>query len=248
MINQIIDSIRADIEALPWVERYGGLTFRIGVQRPLGNEEVSTSIVPVSRYLNTKNCEEEHDRYFFLVPDERHKSIVYFEQIGNTTFTTPTHSTGTRYRNVITGSQNLRLVVWLNLGAMGTDDPGQADHVAADLWGLVDGKKYDKLDVSPAFPAFKIKWQVNTQVQKSLAIFSGLSYEDRQDMLMYPYDFFALDVNVTWYMNKACLPAFEPGTPIDCVDVNNDVVLMESFGGIPFGTLADGGMKTLNSK
>lgn len=233
MINKIVDTIKDDIEALPWVERYGGLTFRMSFEHQGAQDgETLTRTVPISNYLNVKDCDEANDRYFYLMPDDQKKSIVYLEQLGNMTLTRPVNSTQRRYRDSMSGTINLRVVAWLNLSLLGSLDQNDTALFAMDLLRVVDGQIYNKVD---GVPIFKVKWDVTTEVQKSMSIFQGYSYEERSHLMLYPYDFFAFDIAVSFYVKKNCLSALTVPDPIDCVDVNNDTMVLAGFGGDPLG-------------
>jgi hypothetical protein len=47
-------------------------------------------------------------------------------------------------------------------------------------------------------------------------IFEGYTYADQQQLLFYPYDYFAININVSIMVDKQCLPAYEAKTPILC--------------------------------
>lgn len=238
MIQRIIHTVKSDIEALGWVERFGGLVIPVSFELPgEAEEETIEKTLPISTYINDADCIEDKDRYHFLVPDDSKKSVVYLEQVGNTTFT-PTARVGSRYRNVIEGTQNLKLTAWLNLSAIGAVDQSTTQQIKMDLWRMLDGKKYSKLpDNDQNLPIFNIRWNVTGDILKSMSIFNPYFYESQARLMLYPHDFFAFDLEVTWFMKKSCQSIFQTGTPLDCIDVNADAAAMTSFEGVPFGGL-----------
>lgn len=246
MIRRIVDTIKADIQALTWVERFGGIVTPITFQlEGETDEQTVVKTLPISNYLNDADCIEEKDRYHFLVPDDSKKSVVYIEQIGNSVFT-PSTRRGSRYRDVVEGVQQLRLVCWVNLTAIGAQDQFVTADLMYDIWAEIDGKKVPKLDDNePKVPLFSIEWKVVADVLKDMTIFNPYFYENEPRLMLYPHDFFALDLEVTWYMKKSCRSAFNVADPVQCIDVNQEGVVMSSFDGVPFGTLDGDDMSNL---
>jgi len=59
--------------------------------------------------------------------------------------------------------------------------------------------------------------KVNQELVKSAAIFSKYSYDEAvTQYLMYPFDYFALDITTDFLINKSCIIDWENETPIIC--------------------------------
>jgi len=235
MIRLLMQSIKPTIEAIPWVERYGSLAWPLTIQLESEGDGVTTKTVPYSNYVSQVDCAEESDRYFLLTPDEDKKSIIYFEQAGNCSFS-PSPKGHSRYRNQMQGSQNFRLVCWVNLDKIGLVDDSANSLLAAEIYGAVDGLKVDRLHPDLSLPITNIKWTVTAEIAKTLSIFASYSYNDFGSFLMYPYEFFAFEVNCQFLIKKDCISSYVPEDPI-CVDQNNPAVLA-SFSGAPWGSLS----------
>lgn len=236
MIRLVMESIKPYIEAIPWVERYGGLIYALTLQQEGEGGDFINKTVPFSDYVTTRDCFEESDRYLYLTPDDSKKSIVYFEQLGDTTFSDLGRG-GSRLRGVLQASQNFRLVCWVNLNKIGSEFESDGAILAAQLWAAVDGIKIDKLSDTLNLPVTNIKWTITSEVQKSLAIFSNYSYNDRGAFLMYPFDFFAFNVTAQFFVKKGCITAFPVSGEV-CIDQSAPVV-MASFAGAPLGEFDD---------
>lgn len=108
------------------------------------------------------------------VPDSLKESIVYWEDFGaRTTLQT------SRYRWV---NHLMRLVVWINFNKVSSP----YDHCVEQMMANFP-KKYDNTIIT-----------VVAQVLKSNEIFSRYSYQDRKQFITWPYDAFALDINVKY--------------------------------------------------
>lgn len=231
MIRLVMESIKDRIEAIPWVERYGGLTYPVTI-----TDGENTRIFPFSDYATDRDCFEAKDRYFYLTPDDSKKSVVYFEQAGDTAFTQSNRG-GSRLRGVLQGVQNFRLVVWVNLNVIGSEFESDAAILAAQMWAAVDGWNVDRLHPDLNLPVTNIKWTIPSQIQKSLAIFQNYTYNDRGEFLMYPYEFFAFNVQATFFVKKACITEYPPSSEV-CIDQDVPAVLA-SFGGGTLGEFDD---------
>jgi len=56
--------------------------------------------------------------------------------------------------------------------------------------------------------------------ERSAAIFNRYTYGDEvQNLLLYPYDYFALDFYLTILVNLNCNYELTPSTPINCIEL-----------------------------
>lgn len=236
MIRLVMESIRPNIEAVTWVERYGGLAYPITVQEVTGDTETVNKTFPFSDYVSDLGDCELSERYHYLTPDDSKKSIVYFEQTGDMTFSNLAKG-GARLRGVLRGQQNFRLVCWVNLNKIGSEITSDGSILAAELWAAIDGVKVDKLHPDLNLPVTNLKWYVTSQVAKSMAIFSPYSYQDRGSFLMYPFEFFAFNVQAEFYVKKGCITPYPVSAEV-CVDMDAPAFLA-SFGGGVLGNFGD---------
>lgn len=233
MLHTILDYIKTDIEAISWIERYGGLATPLTIQRD-EEDGVVTKTIPMSRYISDTVCESESDRYFYLVPDDSKKSVVYFEQKGNLSFSVPDNSTRTKYRNTMKAIVPLGLTCWINHAAIGSTDQSNTPLLALELYSLLDGMRKKNLTLD--LPIYGLKFFVTSGIQKP-NLFSGYSYAQDPSLFMYPYDGFGFELSLEFYIKKSCLQAFEVKPAIDCP--NPDITILEALTGANLGGLND---------
>lgn len=209
MINLIATELKTKILELGLTERFGGL-----VQPVTQDVNGDSFTFPISCDVSGKECFET-GKYADLVPNSSYKSVLYFEQIGDVG---RPEITGAK-RNTIKWSATLRLVGWLNLDKLGETDCAVTDQVVYTIIDKVT-EGNGVYDISnAAFTNAKMTVRLDRVVKKSPDIFRAYSYSEFVGNLVYPFDYFAVDFAVNLYVNKACLTAYVPSTPIDCVEV-----------------------------
>lgn len=210
MLFSAIDLLTTDIEALGWVERYGRLTRPVTILTHQGieDEEKFYKTLPVSCSVSLADCQEGNTRYYAMTPDSSKKSVAYWEQQSGFTFT---YDEGDGF---LTGSAVARFVGWLNLTKLGkTDCTITADIVAPLLQTLNTTKR----PTSGVFTNGSVRFELIEQVQKDEAIFSEYTYDNQETgYLLFPYDFFAVDVAVTLKIDRNCFNAFTTAAEVSC--------------------------------
>jgi len=108
------------------------------------------------------------------------------------------------------------LVGWLNKKKLGKDDCSITSIVVANvIRALTQGKR-----TFNEFPFTKVSIKINQQVLGDEKIFSRYSYSETEiQYLIYPYDFFALDLKVKFSINEDCMEEFELGIENECNDI-----------------------------
>ncbi len=215
MLNEIIKTISPRIQALPFVERYGGLVRTAQRVVNMGTPDEPRNVrqsFPVSCSVSHRDCWEQ-GRFTDLVPNDAHKSIFYFEEITPLTFTGMSKDLGKRDVQVWEG--RVRLIGWLNLPALGIDScQASAGAVGSVIKAIGRGR-------STSLPwNATIEFNAVQQQMKSEALFNRYSYSDKAYLFFWPYDCFGLDVQVKMYIQPKCLPDLEIGDPIPCVDLS----------------------------
>ncbi len=219
MIGSALKYIGDDIEALDWVEVYGGLVQTVKIRQPDSNNDVY-NIFPISCDVSEEDC-NTNQRYQDLIPNSNKRSIVYFEQltglvdrggvrIGNST---------NRFRRVYTGT--VRLVCWLNMQLLGVNECYGSDIYMRSLLKIL----YQDLN-SNNFPddsIFKngdIQIKVQQFVPKDYrVIFGKYNYLESTGYWMYPYDYFAIDLAITITLPLCDFDApTPPVNPDECID------------------------------
>lgn len=211
MINILVEKMRPCIEALSWVDKFGGLA------RPVTKEfETQTGVVkktfPVA--CNTAfDCIDTGD-YMDLLPNDNYKSVVYFEEISGLTQTDAVRLRSKK--GAFSYSLDIRLVAWLNLAKLGVADCVGSDAIAPTLLKSCLNCDFGDFD-QDGFRVINFKTTFRRQLQRRLnVIFQGYTYEDRQDIGLYPFDYFAMEFTITFETFKDCIPDFTPGAEIPC--------------------------------
>lgn len=204
MLYLLEGSLSPKIEALPFIERYGGIAYPL--THNFGGDTLKT--FPVSQSLTAQQCFDQ-GKYVNLVPDDRYKSVAYLEGI-----TSPAQIGFTdAKKGVAKITQNGKLVVWLNLQKLGITNPadiGLMALAAVDALQAVYAVTYagvhGRMEVTAA----------NIRLDKNGA-FGGYTYVDKQALFMWPYGFFAVEFTAVINLPRRCLNAIENMEPLQCI-------------------------------
>ena len=191
-IKYLIDTILSPkIQPLDFVDRYAGIVRTINIAEGNGTETGIIKRYPLACDVTGVDCANV-GVYQNLVPDDTKKSVIYWEMISpmsNTGYT----KTKDFYRKKFKGTA--RLVVWLNLAKLGitncTDSilvlPILEKEITTRgkiLSGIYEG------DLLWIEPLRMVNQDINT-------IFGKYDYNKLKNYYLYPFDFFAIDVQFT---------------------------------------------------
>lgn len=210
MLHAVLDIVKDRFVGQPYVDRFGGLAIPIR-KVVFDNMGLSKTVVfPVSCGAESKAC-WENGKYGDLVPDSNRKSVFYFEQLREF------RPTGND-RQTLEMSSEFRLVGWLNLPKLGhVDDCMISSKVSLSIIELLTG--IHDAPVGSEFENANIDVRFVSQPQKSADLFRQYTYgNDLFALLLYPYDYFALDFSVKLSLPRGCISDFVPNSPVDCVD------------------------------
>lgn len=177
MNTKIADLIKAEIQELNFIDKIAGVVKPLTYKDKDGNEK--TFPVAVDGSIP---CDPGH--YTDLVPDSTKLSIIYFEDKGIDVV-----NAGCYY---VDCEASLRLVCWCNLAKINAN---YTDAQALKI-RLIQGipRRLDNSDW-----ATKILVMFEGEEQKSRDIFSAYTYDESKDQfLMYPYDYFALNYKIKY--------------------------------------------------
>lgn len=195
MIYDIGDIIKTYLEQLPFKDKVGGIvkaiTFAQGDDEGTG---VVRKVMPVDCRVTHRDCIA--GKYTDLIPNSKYKSVMFMEDFGTNVIE--------REARDFSFQSNIRLIVWLNLKKMGiTNCSASALAVATIL------DKFPTQHINSS-PYTRIKIEVESEEQKSSAIFSRYTFdEEKMQYLMYPFDYFALNLTVKYTIPKSCIPEWE---------------------------------------
>lgn len=210
----IADLLKARIATIGYVDKLAGLVQPVTFQRAgeLTNYEIAgrsltaqaqSKVVTVPIALNVTdplNCTDEAIRD--LVPDERYRMIVYFEDRSGARMVEKQGRWG--------WESTLRLVAWVNTAKMANvpsagDLALQAIVKAIESGGTTNSGQY-----------IGVRHTVVGMPPKGAALFSAYTYpEGVRQYLFPPFDSFALDITTRFTLNPDCGPAVDAST-VDC--------------------------------
>ena len=208
MIKDIANILKAKLQPLPFVDRLAGVVQIARSQETVEGKLIQTRF-PISCDVNGEDCAEGGQRLIDLIPNSEKKSVFYFEDIGGAQFID-------RTRNDLNFQANLRLVGWLNMKELGKNQCSVTSLIVANvIRALTQGKKTFNED-----PFTRITIEINQQVLNNANIFSDYTYKETETQyLMYPYDFFALDLRVFFSINENCMDTFILEPADECNDI-----------------------------
>ena len=102
---------------------------------------------------------------------------------------------------------------WLNLAKLGQTSCSISAAIIATLIKNLPG---NHLNLPPVYQ--NIVWNITNILPKTAAIFSRYSYsEEVNQYLLFPFDYFALSVQIDFSVNSNCIEDFIPGEPNNCL-------------------------------
>lgn len=220
MNNILANILKSRVETLEWADRVAGLVQTANV-RVKDGDSVTEKSYPISCNVTYDACIK--GKYRDLAPDSKKKSVIYFEDRGG--------SFVERIGNRIKMRSSLRLVCWLNLkniNEASCDDDSGACGVSGTY--VIDVIK--SLPSKPFATADFISIALTniTQVERSVDIFSRYTYnEQATQYLMYPYDYFALDIDIDYTIPCIIAPVIWPEPePVDSVTFDSMLITFDN--------------------
>jgi len=202
MIYTIGEILKSKLIGFTYVDRISGVVQTAVKKNAAGN----LVRYPIACDVDGKECDDT-GRYLDLIPNDRFKSVMYFEDLGGSQF-------NEKNGNDLRFTSNIRLVGWLNLKELGKDDC----HITAQVVAHIITRLESTQEINP-IPFTRLKIAVISQLVRTPQIFGRYTYqEDQTQYLMFPYDYFAIDFRVTYSINKSCVPEFNAGVPDECLD------------------------------
>ena len=192
MNNKLANILKGQIEDLTWIDKIAGLVQTANVRITSGDNTTEKSY-PISCNVTADACLKGD--YQDLCPNSKKKSVVYFEDQGL--------QFDRQEGNRLYYNSSLRLVCWLNLQLI------QEAGCKKDVTGCGTSGDYvleviKKFDYKPFDQdgLYGVMIHPPSQVERSVDIFSKYSYSEvATQYLMSPFDYFALDYQITF-----CIP------------------------------------------
>ncbi len=152
-----------------------------------------------------------------MLPNDLYRSVIYFEQLTDVRFETYKDSKD----KIMIYQVNLRLVSWVNFKKMGSTDLTIIDRLALGIIKTLTATKGEvsrtsgKLSVTDAnFTNAVLEVVPVSQVRQDRSIFSR--YTLKEDNLLYPWDYFAINLACTLYVGRECFTEVVAGAEIEC--------------------------------
>jgi hypothetical protein len=202
----IANILKGYVETLPFAGKVGGLVKPITYVTQNDKGTVKKTI-PVDCGVTHENCLK--GRYTDLMPDSKYKSVMYFEDGG----VTP----GDNNARDFSFESNLKLVCWLNLKKLGKTGCSNTALAIVTILNTIPTRTFNSGIYT------RIQVTITGEEVKSPQIFSKYTYdEEKNQFLIHPYDYFALNVSVKFNVSKSCITNWANGSEINCVDNGNE--------------------------
>jgi hypothetical protein len=206
LIQEAISYLYNDITSLSWVERFGGVVKTV---------EKDNKAYPVSCTVNETDC-FNNQRYQDLTPDNSKASILYFEVLQGLSDARNFDNSARETRIELFG--RVRLVGWLNTDKLGINSCNVAAQAMRSVLPIIN-KTITPTDVNTLFENSTIKYRFRNELPKEHKnIFGKYAYKDKGGIFLHPYDYFAIDIDVTVVLPLGCNYDLQTGTPIQCTD------------------------------
>ena len=210
MTTDFAELLRQQIEPLSFVGKLSGLV------RPLTiSEETETGkrrkTFPVACNVTAAEC-TNLSKLKDLCQDSSKKSVIYFEENGGTQFV-GFEKNDFQYR------ANLRLVAWLNLAKNGIEDCSWSAVAALQIIKAITAIQQPKGYFNAGGKYTRCRITSISQTDKSAALFSKYTYDEAiNQYLLYPFDYFALNIQIEFVVPASCIDSLIPVDPINCPD------------------------------
>lgn len=191
----IAELLRARIAAFAYVDKLAGLVQTVAYQRQGPDNKTVTLRMPIAANVTDPlNCTDEAIRD--LVPDERYRLIVYFEDRGMTLV----NENGRDWWH-----SRLRLVAWVNTSKLGGDPDAPYLVLQAFVNAINTGNAYN----SGAYLA--VRHKVEGVPESGVGLFSRYTYNEAvRQYLFPPFSAFGIDIGTRFIMDPNCGPAVDP--------------------------------------
>jgi len=191
------------LSSIPYLDKISG----IAKAYPLVQEGEGRTVVkriPISTYTTLEQCSAKTIHQYDLIPDSRLKGMLYFEELAPIRLI-ERRTAGNRYES------SLRLICWLNPQILDKNESPQ--NVATKvLTDVVKRITEDQLFHDPAQTFASVTIDVTAIPEKTSQLFSRYDYDEKvTQYLMYPFDYFAIDLSVKYLIPfKICNDYYNP--------------------------------------
>lgn len=178
---------------LPYIDKSCGVVQVLS--RPFNvNGETVYKKIPVSTLATSQDCSANDTSAIEMIPDANYKGMLYFEERGT--------GLGVRRGSTQQYRSDIRLVCWLNTLKIngGVADMTFSMKAMNDIINHLVEKEINSL------PFINIGVTVSRIPEANANLFPYDYDPNRTLFLFSPYDFFAIDLLVTFNLGKGCKP------------------------------------------
>lgn len=201
MNHDIANILNAYLLTLPFADRVAGVVKPVTFFTGTSDKPIKKTI-PVDCGVSQPDCIS--GKYTDLVPNSKYKSIIYWEDNGVSVDT----QHNTRDFNF---TSSLRLITWINLKKVGKTDCNVSSLAITNILNTIPTGYFNSGIYT------RIRVTIGQEIIKSSAIFSKYTYDEAtMQYLMFPFDYFALDITTNFTILKSCIVDWENETPIIC--------------------------------
>lgn len=216
MIHAIVGPLKAAVENIALFTtgtdtRTAGVV--IPVTRKVGDKRLT---FPVSCDVTGATCVEQ-GRYLELLPNDQFRAVIYFEQRSDVRFVGYLDAKDKLMRF----DADVRLVGWLNLKKMGLTDCSITARVVMGIIkaltttrGETDRNSGRLLITDGNYTNAAVEVVPVRQVRQDKSIFNR--YTIPEDQLLYPWDYFALDLRCSLIVGRECFAEVTDDVEILC--------------------------------
>lgn len=220
MITAIVKSLEPFLSSKCYFDCFGGLVrtleMPIITRSDQGKGKPKTTLIRFPISCDKLDQCEPGKPYTEMLPSDKYKSLIYFEQIGAVQSVVTSISEGFPKEEVKSYRSSVRLVMWYNMKKLGYASCSIVDDVSNDL--LPSLRQSYSLDAP--FKVIRIDWTPQRIFLNDIdTIFGRYSYANLSMPLGFiPYEYFAVELNVEWSIHKDCvlLQPFECKAEIPC--------------------------------
>lgn len=191
MNRDIANIVKDKISDLPFIDRISGLVRTLSYTETVDGQTYQYKY-PISCDVTYDDC-VNNERYKDMIPNSDLRSLIYFEDNGANIL--DSNGRGINF------TSNIRLVCWLNIKKFDTTDCSVSGYVASHI--------IRRLLTSGRFSSGiynDIHFVISQIPEKTSNIFQYYTYSEASTQyLLYPYDYFALDIKVMYSVMYNCL-------------------------------------------
>lgn len=206
MLNAIETIFNQAATAMGAVQRFAGVVVPVRKVTGTADQGLAEGIYPVG-CVASGECSETA-KLNYVTPDESLTGVAYVEQRGAPAIANAD--------NLFRMTYPVRFVAWLNMGKLGYT-VCTTTHLF-ELAALKCLKQQDTVSVSGFDDPVQVQiGNFRMAVKEPGNIFRNYVFADNMALYFWPFDYFAIDADVTFYIPRHCIPAIDLPVTVECI-------------------------------